>query len=107
MRKNDKPKKKKVMKNLTRDKPIDTCPASYWNEELNVHNAFEFDVDLDTIKLIWKEYEKDVRPYLNTGNSTDDFCLVTPYNPETTTWEHDDGVIRSDIKVNVDLAYWQ
>lgn len=100
MRKNDKPKRKAIKKNLTRDKLINTCPASYWNEEMNVDNAFEFDVDLETIDLIWREYERDVRPHLKTGNSTEDFCLVTPYYPDTVTWEHDDGVIRSDIKVS-------
>ena len=91
---------KKIVKNLSRDDgPITTCPASYWNEEMNVNNAMEYDVDLEVVSRIWAEYEKDVRPHLTTGNSTDDFCLVTPYNPETVTWEHDDGVIRSDIKV--------
>jgi hypothetical protein len=91
---------KKIVKNLSRDDgPITTCPASYWNEEMNVNNAMEYDVDLEVVSRIWAEYEKDVRPHLTTGNSTDDFCLVTPYNPETVTWEHDDGVVRSDIKV--------
>ena len=100
MRKNVKSEGKKIVKNLSRDDgPITTCPASYWNEEMNVNNAMEFDVDLGVVSRIWAEYEKDVRPHLTTGNSTDDFCLVTPYNPETVTWEHDDGVVRSDIKV--------
>ena len=100
MRKNVKSGDKNIVKNLSRDDgPITTCPAFYWNEEMNVDNAMEFDVDLEVVSRIWAEYEKDVRPHLTTGNSTDDFCLVTPYNPETTTWEHHDGVVRSDIKV--------
>ena len=100
MRKNVESKSNKIDKNLSRDDgPITTCPSHYWNEEMHVKNAFEYDVDLEVVSRIWTEYEKDVRPHLNTGNSTDDFCLVTPYNPETVTWEHDDGVVRSDIKV--------
>jgi len=104
MRKNVKTKSNKSDnsdKDLSRDDgPITTCPSHYWNEEMHVANAMEFDVDLEVVSRIWAEYEKDVRPHLNTGNSTDDFCLVTPYNPETVTWEHDDGVVRSDIKVS-------
>ena len=102
MRKNVESKSNKIHKNLSRDDgPITTCPSHYWNEEMHVKNAFEYDVDLEVVSRIWTEYEKDVRPHLNTGNSTDDFCLVTPYNPETVTWEHDDGVVRSDIKVRI------
>lgn len=101
MRKNVGSKSITKDKNLSRDDgPITTCPSHYWNEEMHVSNAFEYDVDLEVVSRIWAEYEKDVRPHLNTGNSTDDFCLVTPYNPETITWEHDDGVVRSDIKVS-------
>ena len=106
MRKNIKSGGKNIVKNLSRDDgSITTCPASYWNEEMNVDNVMEYDVDLEVISRIWAEYEKDVRPHLTTGNSTDDFCLVTPYNPETTTWDHDDGVVRSDIKVCCNVVF--
>lgn len=59
---------------------VDSCVSYYYNEDLNVDNVFEFDLDMDEILKIRADYETDVRPFLTTGKSTDDFCLTTPYD---------------------------
>ena len=77
---------------------ITSCPNEVYNEQLNANNVFEIDVDQDIVKDIRAEYERDVRPFLPTGKSTENFCLVTPGNPNTTTWDAVDGTASSDIK---------
>lgn len=77
---------------------ISSCPNKVYNEELHANNVFEIDVDEEIVRDIRAEYETDVRPYLSTGKSTENFCLVTPANPNTTTWEDVDGTATSDIK---------
>lgn len=57
---------------------VDSCLYYYYNEALNVDNVFEVDLDVNEIAKIRADYERDVRPYLKTGKSTDDFCLTTP-----------------------------
>lgn len=57
---------------------VDSCVNYYYNKELNVDNVFEFDLDVNEIKKIRADYETDVRPFLKTGVSTEDFCLTTP-----------------------------
>jgi len=77
----------------------DFCLAKGFNEELNAENVFEVDLDLDAVKNVRADYEKDVLPYLETGHSTDDFCLTSPYNSDTSIWDEGDGhVKRSDMK---------
>mmetsp|Transcript_19381 Transcript_19381/g.35093 ORF Transcript_19381/g.35093 Transcript_19381/m.35093 type:complete len:281 (+) Transcript_19381:108-950(+) len=76
-----------------------SCLVKGYNEELNVDDVFEVDMDMDVIQKIRADYEKDVLPYLETGKSTDDFCLTSPYNAETKIWDEGDGhVERSDMK---------
>uniref|UniRef100_A0A7S4IDD9 Methyltransferase domain-containing protein n=1 Tax=Odontella aurita TaxID=265563 RepID=A0A7S4IDD9_9STRA len=98
MRKNSPLPPKMEPKTLEIRNPPKKCPNRHWNERMNVYNAEEFDVSTDVVKEIWKEYETDLRPHLNSGKSTDDFCLVTPYNTDTNTWDNNNGVMRSDIK---------
>mmetsp|Transcript_19953 Transcript_19953/g.29558 ORF Transcript_19953/g.29558 Transcript_19953/m.29558 type:complete len:289 (-) Transcript_19953:117-983(-) len=84
-----------------------SCTIDYYNEAMNADNVFEIDVDPKVVLDVRADYEKDVKPYLKTGKSTDDFCLVSPYNPEATTWKFVDDV-RSDIKwysVNNEKTY--
>jgi hypothetical protein len=78
----------------------DSCVRSYYNKDLNVDNVFEFDLDMDEIMKVRADYEKDVRPYLTTGKSTDDFCLTTPYDTGRKVWnnQNDDNAWRSDMK---------
>lgn len=76
----------------------ESCLVKGFNEELNVENVFEVDMDLDVVKRIRADYEKDVLPVLETGHSTENFCLTSPYNADTSIWDEGDGVERSDMK---------
>lgn len=60
-----------------------SCLVKGYNEELNVDDVFEVDMDMDAIQTLRADYEKDVLPHLETGKSTDDFCLTSPYNADT------------------------
>lgn len=76
-----------------------SCLAKGFNEELNVENVWEVDLDMNVIEKIRSDYVKDVLPYLETGHSTDDFCLTSPYNEDTSVWDMGDGhTVRSDMK---------
>lgn len=80
-------------------KSPESCLAEGFNDELNVENVFEVDMDLDVIEQIRADYAKDVLPYLETGHSTDDFCLTMPYSEGTSIWDEGDGhQKRSDMK---------
>lgn len=70
----------KCLNTSQNDTAVDSCVSYYYNEDLNVDNVFEIDLDMDEIEKIRADYETDVRPFLNTGVSTDDFCLTTPYD---------------------------
>ncbi|KAL7554698.1 hypothetical protein ACHAWF_018372 [Thalassiosira exigua] len=74
---------------------------AYFNVAMNAYNVFEVEnLNRDVINKIFKDYQEDVQPHLATDKSTDDFCTVSPYNPETTTWGAivDASDAKSDIK---------
>ena len=75
-----------------------SCPSKVYNNDLHADNAVEIDVDPNVVREIFSDYKDDIKPYLNTSKSTEDFCLVTPYNPETRTWQTNDDKVRSDMK---------
>jgi len=77
----------------------ESCLVHSFNRELNVDDVFEVDLDMKIVEEIIADYEADVKPFLETGKSTEDFCLTSPYNEDTSVWDEGDGhVNRSDMK---------
>lgn len=75
---------------------------------LKADNMVEVDLPIDVLQEIYHDYTVDVKPHLNSGKSTKDFCLVSPYNPATTTWGSFVKEAKSDIKwysVNNEATY--
>ena len=70
----------------------------YWNNDMNAYNIKEIDVPIDVIKEIHHEYQQNIQPHLRSGNSTDDFCLVSPYQEGVSTWGSFVNEQRSDIQ---------
>ena len=52
----------------------------------------EFDIDVDIVKKVYAEYEKDVAPLRESGYSSENICLVDPYK---TVWK--EQVISTDF----------
>lgn len=78
------------------DGPYNACPDRIYNPDLNADNVVEFDVDMDVLYDLRKDFETDVEP--NLGFSTDDICAVDPYSPQNAVWNQGDNVFRSNAK---------
>ena len=87
-------------RNKNESSTVGTCVSYYYNEALNVDNVYEFDLDMDAIEKIRADYESDVKPFLETRKSTDDFCLTTPYDNGRKVWDHegDNNAKKSDMR---------